>query len=71
MTIVRFASILGHQLIKNVTRLAEGSLHFLSMISKHCNTINILTNVTESVSSISGKCKFCLLLLDLRWTLTI
>jgi hypothetical protein len=55
MTIVRFAGILGHQLIKNATRLAEGSSHFLSPISKHCNMFNIPTNVTESVSSISGE----------------
>jgi hypothetical protein len=55
MTIVRFAGILGHQLIINSARLAEGESRFLSPLPQQCNTISIPSNVPESVSSISGE----------------
>jgi hypothetical protein len=55
MTIVQFAGILGHQLIINSARLAEGESRFLSPILQQCNTISIPCNVSESVSSISGE----------------
>jgi hypothetical protein len=55
MTVVRFAGILGHQLIKNAQRLSEGGSRFLSPIPQNCNLITVPTNITEStLSSISG-----------------
>jgi len=55
MTIVRFAGILGHQLIINSARLAEGGSRFVSPLAPNCNQISIPATVTESVSSISGE----------------
>jgi hypothetical protein len=55
MIIVRFAGVLGHQLIINAARVAKGSSRFLSPIPQRCNQISIPGNVTESISSISGE----------------
>jgi len=55
MTIVRFAGILGHQLIINSARLAEWESRFLSPLPQQFNTIWIPSNVPESISSISGE----------------
>lgn len=56
MTIVRFAGILGYQLIANAARLSEGHSRFLSPLPlQNCNLISVPTLVTESISSISGE----------------
>jgi len=52
MTIVRFAGILGYQLIANAARLSEGHSRFLSPLPlQNCNLISVPTLVTESISS--------------------
>jgi hypothetical protein len=46
MTIVRFAGILGYQLIANAARLSEGHSHFLSPLPlQNCNLISVPTFV--------------------------
>jgi len=56
MTIFRFDSVLGHQLIINAARLiAKESLCFPLPILQFCNQIPTPRNVTEKESSILGE----------------
>jgi hypothetical protein len=56
MTIVRFAGILGYQLIQNSARLSNVESRFLSTVPEDCNLITVPTNITDStLSSISGE----------------
>jgi hypothetical protein len=73
MKVVRFAGILGHQLIKNAQRLSEGGSPFLSPMPQNCNLVTVPTNITERTYFIFHFWGCCCFLspFNQKWTLII